>query len=205
MKQRILSKLYGIAYSTPDAKSYYNVIKETTKLPEETIRQRAREALHLLIHDYSHLRVETIDSFFQSVLRGLARELNLGTGMNIELDTRKVISDAVDIMLRELKPGDATLEWIVSYITDEIDDGQQWNITHDVKKFAANIHNESYQRKASELRQQLQTGKVLQPLRSHLITERAKAIHLIEERATDFFNLIIAFATTNCIITFATV
>ena len=190
MKQRILSKLYGIAYSTPDAKSYYNVIKETTKLPEETIRQRAREALHLLIHDYSHLRVETIDSFFQSVLRGLARELNLGTGMNIELDTRKVISDAVDIMLRELKPGDATLEWIVSYITDEIDDGQQWNITHDVKKFAANIHNESYQRKASELRQQLQTGKVLQPLRSHLITERAKAIHLIEERATDFFNLI---------------
>ena len=190
MKQRILSKLYGIAYNTSDAKAYYNAIQETTELPEETIRQRACEALDLLIHDYSHLRVETIDSFFQSVLRGLARELDLGTGMTIELDTTKVISEAVDLMLRELKPGDAALDWIVSYITDEIDEGQQWNITYDVKKFAGNIHNESYQRKADELRQQLQTDKVIQPLRSHLMTERAKAIRLIEERATDFFSLI---------------
>ena len=81
MKQRILGKLYGIAYNTPDATAYFEEVKRATQLSDETIRQRARESLDMLIHDYSHFRVETIDSFFQSVLRGLARELELGNGM----------------------------------------------------------------------------------------------------------------------------
>ena len=92
MKQRILSKLYGIANKTADAQSYFEEIQRRTNLDEYIIRERAKKALQLLVHDYSHFRVETIDSFFQSILRGLARELDLGTGMTIELDTRNFIS-----------------------------------------------------------------------------------------------------------------
>ena len=46
----------------------------------------AGTALHYMIHDYSRFRVETIDSFFQSVMRNLARELELGANLNIELN-----------------------------------------------------------------------------------------------------------------------
>ena len=99
MKQRIISKLYGIAYETEDAIPYFEAVQSATGLPEGTIRSKALEALKLLVHDYGHFRIETIDSFFQSVLRGLARELDLGTGMTIELDTKKVISEAVDNLM----------------------------------------------------------------------------------------------------------
>ena len=126
MKQRIISKLYGIAYSTPDAKSYYNVIKETTKLPEETIRQRAREALHLLIHDYSHLRVETIDSFFQSVLRSLAKELDLNGDMEISLDGEELLENAVDAYIKKLEPGTPQIAQVVRYIEDKMKTGKKW-------------------------------------------------------------------------------
>lgn len=190
MKQRILSKLYGIAYDTPDAVAYFDEVKRTTHLPTETIRLRARESLDILIHDYSHFRVETIDSFFQSVLRGLARELELGNGMTIELDTRKVIAEAVDLLLRELKPGDAALEWIVGYIAEEIDEGKQWNITDNLKAFAANIHNEDYQRKANSLRTQLQGITLIRSLRGKLMAERTKARNRMQERAQDFFRII---------------
>lgn len=190
MKQRILGKLYGIAYNTPDATAYFEEVKRATQLSNETIRQRARESLDMLIHDYSHFRVETIDSFFQSVLRGLARELELGNGMTIELDTRKVISEAVDLLLRELKPGDAALEWIVGYIAEEIDEGKQWNITDELKNFAGNIHNEDYQRKADALRTQLQGTTLIRSLRSKLFAERSKARSRMEERAKDFFNIL---------------
>ena len=88
MKQRILGQLYGIAHGLDDSRAYFNKVQEATGMSESLIRQRAAQALTMLIHDYHHFRVETIDSFFQSVLRGLARELNLGTGMTIELNTK---------------------------------------------------------------------------------------------------------------------
>ena len=55
-----------------------------------------------MIHDYSRFRVETIDSFFQSVMRNLARELELGANLNIELNNMEVLSDAVDSMIEKL-------------------------------------------------------------------------------------------------------
>lgn len=190
MKQRIISKLYGIAHNTDDALPYLNKVKETTGLAEQIIRERARKALQLLVHDYGHFRIETIDSFFQSVLRGLARELDLGTGMTIELDTKKVISEAVDNLLRELKPNDATLQWITDYVIEEIGEGKQWNITDNLKTFARNIHNEDYQRHAETLRRQLKDTALIRTLRTNLRTERANAKRRIEERATDFFRII---------------
>ena len=52
MKQRIISKLYGIAHETDDALPYLDKVKEATGLAEETIRERARKALQLLVHDH---------------------------------------------------------------------------------------------------------------------------------------------------------
>lgn len=190
MKQRILGQLYGIAHSLPDSEAYYKEVQQATGLAEELIRRRAAQALTMLIHDYSHFRVETIDSFFQSVLRGLARELNLGTGMTIELDTKRVISEGVDLLLRELSYDDPTLQWIVSYIGNEIDEGKHWNITDSLKNFARNIHDETYQEHADKLRIQLQDTNIIRELRKRLIQERTQAQKAIIERAESFFEVL---------------
>lgn len=68
------------------------------------IRQRAGMALQYMLHDYSRFRVETIDSFFQSVMRNLARELELSPNLNIELNNSEVLSDAVDSLIEKLTP-----------------------------------------------------------------------------------------------------
>ena len=187
MKQRILGKLYGIAHSLPDSEAYFEEVRRATGMAEPLIRQRASQALSMLIHDYSHFRVETIDSFFQSVLRGLARELNLGTGMTIELDTKRVISEGVDLLLRELSSDDPTLQWIVSYIGSEIDEGKHWNITDSLKSFARNIHDESYQQQADNLRTQLQDANIIRTLRKQLTTERDRAKKAIDTQVESFF------------------
>ena len=196
MKNRILGKLYALANGTPDEKPYLKEILQRTKYPVEKIRKRAKEALSLLIHDYSHFRVETIDSFFQSVLRALARELDLGTGMTIELDTRKVIAEAVDLLLRELKQGDTTLEWLETYIYEQMNEGKRWNITDDLKTFAGNIHREDYQRHATQLSKQLEAPDFIKNLRSHLAAQRTTAIKRIEERANQFFTLLDTYGYT---------
>lgn len=196
MKNRILGKLYALANATPDEKPYLKEVIKRTKYSVAEIRERAKEALSLLIHDYSHFRVETIDSFFQSILRSLARELDLGTGMTIELDTRKVIAEAVDLLLRELKPGDATLEWLERYIYDQMNEGKRWNITDELKTFAGNIHREDYQKHATQLSQQLEIPDFIQNIRSRLAAQRTNAVKRLEERANQFFALLDRYGYT---------
>ena len=85
MKMRILTHLYGIWRSHPDSKSYLEKVHKALggALSEPQIAERAGQALHLLLHNYSYFRVETIDSFFQSVMRNLARELNLTANLRV--------------------------------------------------------------------------------------------------------------------------
>lgn len=99
MKERILEQLYGIATADEGSDGYLKEIQKTSAKSVGEIREAAREALRHMIHDYSRFRIETIDSFFQSVMRNLARELELGANLSIELNNTEVLSDAVDAMI----------------------------------------------------------------------------------------------------------
>lgn len=102
MKERILTQLYGIWKEDPASDAYLKRIKEdlaSSPLSDKELRRRAGMALQYMLHDYSRFRVETIDSFFQSVMRNLARELELSPNLNIELNNTDVLSDAVDSMI----------------------------------------------------------------------------------------------------------
>ena len=122
MKERILSQLYGIWIKDKDSDPYLQKITEELEMPQKDIRTAAGTALHYMIHDYSRFRVETIDSFFQSVMRNLARELELGANLNIELNNMEVLSDAVDSIIEKLDRQSPVLYWLLEYIEERIAD-----------------------------------------------------------------------------------
>lgn len=101
-----------------------------------------------IIHDYSRFRIETIDSFFQSVMRNLARELELGANMSIELNNADVLSDAVDAMIEKLDRRSPVLYWLLEYIEERIADDKRWNVSNEIKGFGSNIFDEGYVEKA---------------------------------------------------------
>ena len=108
MKMRILSQLYGIWRELPDSKSYQEKVSEAFKdeLSPQQIAERAGQALHLLLHNYSYFHVETIDSFFQSVMRNLARELNLTANLRVGLNDVQMEEAAVDQLIDSLSATD---------------------------------------------------------------------------------------------------
>ena len=144
MKERILSQLYGIWIKDKDSDPYLQKITEELEMPPEDIRTAAGTALHYMIHDYSRFRVETIDSFFQSVMRNLARELELGANLNIELNNMEVLSDAVDSMIEKLDRQSPVLYWLLEYIEERIADDKRWNVSGEIKNFGRNIFDEGY-------------------------------------------------------------
>ena len=101
-------------------------------------------ALQLLLHNYDAFRIETIDSFFQRVLRNLARELDLTANLRVELNDEQVETRAVDVLIDELSANDELLSWIMSYIKDNIDEDKSWNVIGSIKLFGRNIFRDFY-------------------------------------------------------------
>ena len=163
MKMRILSQLYGIWKELPDSKSYAWKVKEETGLPEQLIRERAGEALKLLLHNYNSFRVQTIDAFFQSVLRNLARELDLTANLRVGLSGDQVEELAVDQLIDNLKHTDVILQWLLHYIMDSLSDEKSWSnndekktsFIREIKNFGKTIFRDYYKEHRKELNEKM--------------------------------------------------
>lgn len=187
MKERILSQLYGIATGEKDSDRYLHEVMKTTQADEQEIRKRAKEALQNIIHDYSRFRIETIDSFFQSVMRNLARELELGTNLAIELNNADVLSEAVDTLIEKLNRRSPMLYWLLEYIEERISDDRRWNVANEIKSFGRNIFDEGYIEKGNSLRQKLADAQFIPKYRKELQTIREEALEQMKGFSEQFF------------------
>lgn len=157
MKERILETLYGLSHNIPESDKYLDKIQDRLRetgeeMGREMIRQRASEALSAILHDYAHFRVETIDSFFQSVLHNLAHELGLTANMQVELNDDEVISRAVDRVIENMQKRKDIQGWIMDYVEEQLQTGERWNISGMIKQFARCIFEEAFQNRSEEER-----------------------------------------------------
>ncbi|MBP1542059.1 MAG: UvrD-helicase domain-containing protein [Prevotella sp.] len=188
MKMRILSQLYGIWKRLPDSDHYLQHVAEATGYDEKTVRERAETALHLLLHNYSYFRVETIDAFFQSVLRNIARELDLTANLRISLNDTQVEEQAVDRLIDSLTHTDLMLQWIMSYIMEKISDDRSWNIISQVKSFGKNIFNDHYKENKKELNEKMADPDFFDNYTQQLKQIRDAAAERMKEIAETFFD-----------------
>ena len=200
MKERILSKLYGVANKTSDALDYLQKLKEM--LPdksEEEIVANANKALQKLLHDYGHFHIQTIDAFFQSVLRGLARELDLNGDMEISLDGEDLLNDAVDTYIKNLEPNTVEIEQVIRYIKDKLDSDGKWKVDEKIKTFAKNLLKEEYQQNGEELSRELQenNGAALKQFHTDVLAYKKSIVDKAKDIATRFFSYAQGYDASN--------
>lgn len=190
MKDRIVSQLYGIAHGCASSRSYAAVIMRDTGMDVATLRMRAGTALRLLLHDYSRFRVETIDTFFQSVLRNMARELDLTANLRVELEDVEVERQAVDRLIEGLSPGDKELRWITDYIDRKISDGEGWDVIRSIKSFGENIFKDVYQREGDRIMEAGVDDALFNGLLAALHNERTGAESVMKAKGDAFFRIL---------------
>lgn len=144
MKTRILSQLYGIWKRLPDSAPYMNDVTQSLGISEETAATKAREALHLLLHNYHFFRVQTIDTFFQAVLRNLAKELQLNACLRVGLNNQQVVEQAVDEIIDSIADDKTMMQVIMSYVRESMAEDKTWNIIGQLKRFGGTIFSEQY-------------------------------------------------------------
>ena len=190
MKTRILSQLYGIAHSLPDSEAYYEQVRMKTGFSEQTIRENAAKALSLLTHHYNEFRVQTIDAFFQSVLRNLARELNLTANLCVDLNDEQVEAQAVDELINSLEEGEEVLNWIRDYIDKNIEDDKGWNVISQIKDFGKNIFKDFYKDHKTELDNRFSDESFFNDFITDLRERRTRILNRLNEHAKQMYQKI---------------
>ena len=188
MKMRILSQLYGIWKQLPDSSDYLEAIRQKTGFEPRLISERAGIALANLLHNYNYFRVETIDTFFQSVLRNMARELDLTTNLRIGLNDTQVEELAVDQLIADLSTTDVMLQWILKYIMENISEDKAWNIISQIKNFGHTIFRDDYKAVSRQLEQKMQEEGFFEDYTRRLRELRQMAVEHMKEVAASFFD-----------------
>lgn len=192
MKDRILEKLYGLSRGL-DA-DFLKDVKKITDLSEQEIQRKSTEMLCYIMNDFDHFRVETIDSFFQSLLTNLAFELGLTRGFKVDLDDKRVISIAVERILRRIDQEEKNgLRRIVKEsLIRSLEDGKSWDIAKDLKAFAGkNLFKSEYVNNEKNITDLLNNGdlrKIKESIFkswSVLKDEKEKALQFVEQWAND--------------------
>jgi ATP-dependent exoDNAse (exonuclease V) beta subunit len=185
MKDRILTELYGLAFHTGDSQKFLHslqtVLREAgEEKSEKEIREKSKLALHHILHDYSRLNITTIDSFFQRVLRNLARELGKSSRFNLEMNTNKVLSEAVQATIEKASENRQILNWLTVYIENKLDEGKNWRIEEEIFNFSRCIYDEFFQGHEQTLRKQLKDNP-------EIFAELNKQQHIIQNECKSFF------------------
>ncbi len=163
MKQRIVEELYCLSQPAMPSNYLQGFIDETG-LPAATVRELARQALFELMFDYSNFNVSTIDSFFQTILRNFARELNRDYNYDIQLEEDYAVRVAVHNFLlslgREGKPTQVD-QWVKEYQRHMVRgdaENKNWKFFDDggdLNKFAKQINSELFRSKMGDIRSYL--------------------------------------------------
>ena len=173
MKGRIVETLYGLSRQLEDTKDYMEVIcerlkKEGRPLTKKQVSERAGKALTAILHDYSRFRVETIDAFFQSILRCMARELGLSANLQVELSHDEVINSAVDNLIETMDEHPEVKRWVLDYVNEQVDNGERWDISGILKSFAGNIFSEHYQQRDEDELDRISDDKAMEAFMKEL-------------------------------------
>ncbi len=185
MKDRILSQLYGIGHSLASSNPYFQALKkalqeEGVQMADDELRRLCRQALSQILHDYNRFRVQTIDAFFQMVLRGMAHELGLTANLQVEISDTEVLSKAVDRIVDRLHEDPQVLEWLYSLVRDRIDNDQRWDVTREVKDFGRAIFNEDYLMRGDRLRLVLSDPQQMRALIKRLDETEQTSVEIVQ-------------------------
>ncbi len=159
MKERILGQLSRLAKGDPS--DYLADLVSSTGKPEEKIRSDARYILQSLLSDYSRFQVNTIDSFFQKILRAFARERGLHSGFAVELDHNTVLAEAVDITIASASEDETLRRWLISYVSSNLGEEKSWNLKNEITSLAGELFRESYKTLSADERKAISDKQLL--------------------------------------------
>lgn len=99
MKIRLLNQLIEFAADpTPENSQFFKPVWEQMGVSAKALQRRAFETSRHMLHNYSTLRVGTIDQFTHQLVRTFTRDLDLSDNFEVRLDLDAMVGEALDLL-----------------------------------------------------------------------------------------------------------
>lgn len=181
MKERILNELVRLRTSVNPEEKMDSELMKTLNVDEAGLKVKATETLTAILHDYGHFAVNTIDSFFQKVVRAFAREMDLNAKFEVELDQQAVLDRVVDRVVMLVMEDDFLHKWLVDYASEQIQNGKSWDIRRNIRDLGKQIFQEDFKRYSSEIRDFLKEKENISMLQAFAKERKAELIKITRE------------------------
>lgn len=205
MKQRIIKELALLANPESDSNFRPGLLAKTGASAAQ-LAKAAEDALTSMLFDYGKIRVSTIDSFFQRILRSFAYEADLSGNYELSLDTEDIIIRAIAEMLTQVcgYKGHSAIDrrrlslmrsWIEAIVADKFQRGKDTRvfdknspIRAQLVKFIKDLSSETYQTKKEEINRFFEQSDAVDLLTAALQGKKSQLIGEIATQARAILN-----------------
>jgi len=160
MKLRITDHLFRISRGEKTNMSE-RLTKQTGLSPDE-LKNKSKQILNTILHDYSFFNVGTIDRFFQRIIRSFAKEFGLQYSYLIELDHKYLLAKAIDETVENAAHDAKLLKWLTELSLEKTEEGKSWNIKWHISEIAGEIFREKFRLIPEQDRKKLEDKQLLE-------------------------------------------
>lgn len=145
MKSRVVESLSEFAKENPSEKSSQLMqdISSDTSLSLQAIKEKAKNIIKNLIHNYAAFDISTIDKFTHKVIRAFAHDLNLPITFEVSLDTENLLTEAVDAIIAQAGNDEELTKLLVDFTMEKTDDDKSWDVSREIMETGRLILNEN--------------------------------------------------------------
>lgn len=190
MKSRILQAL--TEFSSEDIienpTELFSQLCKDLNLSANQIHIKSKIVLNEILHNYASFDISTIDGLTHKLIRTFAYDLKLPLNFEVELDTERVLHEAVDRLISKAGTEKALTKLLVDFAIEKADDDKSWDISYDFNKIAKILTNENDWPYLNSLKDK--TREDFQILKKHVKERIQQAIKSITQKADSVLTLI---------------
>jgi ATP-dependent helicase/nuclease subunit A len=194
MKSRILEELFLMAKG--DTTTMGESISKELGVSSKTLQRNAKNALTLILHDYSRFSISTIDSFVQRVIQSLLWEIGQQGGVDIEIDTTPVLEHASDNLIDSATNTKELMRWLSAMGESLLDDGKSWDVRRALINLGKEIFSEKFRLMSPDDMDKFGDKELVHKLKTELEniskafittlnTSASRSLEMLEERGID--------------------
>lgn len=186
MKERVLDNLKELS-DQEDTELLLDYSKEFG-IEKSIIKQKAQKILQSVLHNYSDLKILTIDKFTHRIIRAFAKDLNLSADFEIEMDSDAILKEAIDLLISKAGTDKELSSVLLEYLNSKIDDEKNWKIEDDLFEFARELLKEENDYFLDSL--QSMTNEELKKAKTYVLDKKKNLEQKVTSAAKSFLSLL---------------
>lgn len=188
MKDRIMQYLHDFASGRSNELA--EELKYELKLDNLTFKNHCHDILSVLLHNYDHFSISTIDAFFQKVIRSFTRESGLMGDYRLEVDQDLVLEEVIDALIDELGTHKELTEWVVEFAKDNLENERAWDVRYNLIQFAREIFREEFKTVEDEVVEITSSENFFKTLKEELWKRKSLFFSYVSKPALEALELI---------------